>query len=222
MKKSSAPINPWAIAALLLGTMTGTLAQAAPATYTVNETITGPLNGTLGNPTQTDSVVGTITTDGTIGVLHTGNIIGWNLDLLDVTNPTFSYDLTTSNSLISVDTGSVLSADATGLFFDFTGTGSFAFQASSPGAFSGYHYWCLSKNWFGCLDGNSIAPDNVYAGAAGDDLVVAAAGTQGQVGNAPLDQGPVPAVPEPSTYALLGLGLTALVVSRRRLAKRSS
>jgi hypothetical protein len=220
MKKSFAPAKPWPIAALLLGMLTATLVQAAPATYTVNETITGPLNGTPGNPTQTDSVIGTITTDGTLGILHAGNIVSWSLDLLDVTNPSFSYDLTTSNSLISVDTGSVLSADATGLFFNFSGTGSFAFQANSPGAFSGYHYWCLSENWFGCLDGNSIAPDNVYAGAAGDDLVVAAAGTQGQVGNAPLDQGPVPAVPEPSIYALLALGL-GLVASRKRARQGS-
>lgn len=216
MKKSFAPISPWAITALLLGMVVGTQAHAAPTTYTVNETITGPLNGIAGNPAQTDSVIGTITTDGTIGVLHTGNIISWSLNLIDVTNPQFSYDLTMGNSLISVDTGSVLSANATGLFFNFDGTGSFGFQASSPGAFSGYHYWCLSENWFGCLNGNSIAPGNVFAGRAGDDLVVAATGTQGQVGNAPLDQGPVPSVPEPETYALMMAGLAIVGWAARR------
>src|SRR5664280_2246920 len=60
MKKSFAPVNPWAITALLLGMVLGTQAQGAPTTYTVNETITGPLNGTAGNPAQTDSVIGAI------------------------------------------------------------------------------------------------------------------------------------------------------------------
>ena len=62
--------------------------------------------------------------------MHTSNIISWDLNLIDVTNPQFSYDLTMGNSLISIDTGSVLSVDATGLFFDFSGTGAFAFQAT--------------------------------------------------------------------------------------------
>lgn len=206
MKKPPKLIKRWALAALILGTLGATAAEAN-IIYTVNETITGPLNGVAGNPSQTDSVVGTITTDGTIGVLHTGDLVGWDLHLNDLTNPVYSYELTTANSLISVDTGSVLLANATGLSFDFTSTGAFGFQADIPGQYSGYHYWCLSENWYGCLNGNSIAPDHVYAGLQGDDLVVAATGTQGQVGNSPLNQGGSSSIPEPSTIWLLGLGL---------------
>jgi hypothetical protein len=192
----------------------------ADSVYAVNETITSPVNGTPGNPTQTDSVVGTITTDGTIGVLQTTNIISWNLDLIDDTNPLYSYDLTTSNSFVDeYDYGGELSASATGLFFNFSGSGAIFFQADSPGYASGYHYWCLTASFYGCLAGNSIAPDNVYTGNPGDDLVVAS-GTECQVGNSPLNQGGE--VPEPSSLWLLGSGLAGLAgIVRRKIGLRA-
>ena len=200
-------------AALALGMLVGPLARANE-TYTVNETITGPLNGVIGNPLQTDSVIGTITTDGTIGTLHAGNLVGWNLDLVDVTNPQYSTTLTTVNSLIAVDSGDALSATSAGLFYNFAITGGFAFQAKSPGQFSGYHYWCLSENYYACASGNTIAPGNVYGGSPGDDLVIAVVGTQGQVGNAPLDS-PSP-VPEPAMSTLFAFGIVGVALAGRR------
>jgi len=210
----------WALSMLLVALVCAT-AQAGNITYTVNETITGPVNGISGNPIQTDSVVGSITTDGTIGVLNSPNILGWNLDLIDVTNPQYSYLLTTANSSIVGFSGSVLSATASGLFFDFSGSGFIGFQANSPGIYSGYHYWCLNANSGVCALGNSIAPDNVYGAylGHGDDLVIASIGTQGQVGKSPLNPGPPPpppSAPEPASLLLLGAGAASIISARRR------
>jgi len=217
MKEPAKRFSRCLVGVLVLGSLIGTTAQA-DIVYSVNQTITSPLNGVAGNPSQTDSVVGTFTTDGTIGFLHASNILSWNLNLNDLINPLYSINLTQNNSSISVDIGNVLSADATNLYFDFSGTGVFGFQANNPGPYSGYHYWCLSNNeTYYCANGESIAPGNVFAGRPGNDLVVAT-GDLAPVGIQPLDPGSTPlSIPEPASLALLGLGLAGLCFSRRRM-----
>jgi hypothetical protein len=85
----------------------GVLPAAADAIiYNVNRTVV------LG------SVTGTITTDGTIGTLATNDITSWNLTL---NGPAASpFNLTNLNSGVEI-IGNDLSADATNLYFDFSG-----------------------------------------------------------------------------------------------------
>jgi hypothetical protein len=66
------------------------------------------------------SATGNITTDGVIGVLSTADITGWNLTLNDGTR-THLLQGPSLNSVVAVR-GSHLTASATGLFFNFSGS----------------------------------------------------------------------------------------------------
>jgi hypothetical protein len=66
------------------------------------------------------SATGSITTDGVIGVLSTADITGWNLTLNDGTR-THLLQGPSLNSSVAVR-GSHLTASATGLFFNFSGS----------------------------------------------------------------------------------------------------
>ena len=189
--------TPFALAALVA---MGSLVARANIIYAVDTTITS--SDPTGNPLQTDTVEGTITTDGTIGVIGSGNIVSWNLDLIDGLNSANDFDLTTTNSSLVEDIGSALTATATALSFDFSGSGEFLIQANSPGPYSGYRYFCFSTHTSACQAGETISPQDVFVDG------VVATGAAAPIGPQLLD--PPSSVPEPSTYGLMIAGLLGL------------
>jgi hypothetical protein len=181
----------------------GSLVARAGIVYNINTTITSA--EPTGNPLQTDTVIGSITTDGTIGVLAQSNILSWNLNLIDQLNAANDVDLTNSNSEIITFFGTSLSATASGLFFNYGQTGEFGIQEDGF-FFSGEHYFCFSTGTADCLAGETITPDDVYTDA------VVATGSAEPIGNQALDQS---AAPEPS-YGLLVMALLGVCAGVKR------
>ncbi|MBL4697230.1 MAG: hypothetical protein JKX70_00200 [Phycisphaerales bacterium] len=99
---------------------------------------------------ESGSVVGFIETDGTLGTLTTANITDWELtltspDLLfgDVESDTISF----SDSL-NTFVGGVITATATDMMFDMTGSsgeGTLTFQGSS------FNFWCIETAAAACF-----------------------------------------------------------------------
>lgn len=180
----------------------GVVNAQADIVYTFDTTATSA--NPTGNPLQTDTVLGTLTTDGTLGVLAAGNILSWNLNLIDHLDPSKDFLLTPSNSEVVHVFGSALTATATGLSFDFNQSGAeFLIQGdlrgnSLHGISSGFNYFCFSATGGWCLAGESIVPDYY----ATDGVIVPTSGVQ------PTDPG-TNAVPEPATLGLLAFGLLA-------------
>jgi hypothetical protein len=178
------------------------LCSASAIIYNVDQTI------------GVGEVTGFVETDGTIGVLGASNILNWNLLLNDGTNTIdLLGPLSGSNSALGV-AGSDLSATATQLLFNFSGSddGWVLFQA--PVLSTGSNFWCsgimpngIGGKTTGCSDepageALNVKPDpNEFTSLSGTQVIAST-------------------IPEPGSLALFGSGLLLLTgVLRRKLSR---
>ena len=165
-----------------------TAAQAIPIKYTVNSTI--------GDGT----VVGSITTDGMLGILTSENITNWHLTLtapnLEGGSPDMIAFAPASNTLIS---GTAVSATPTQLLFDSSVSGTnFILLQTLTGPPN--NFWCIMNNITGC--GSTALFYEAMGGVVGPPLAAQTTSHTGVVAFA--------TVPEPSTLALFATGLALL------------
>ena len=151
-----------------------------------------------------DTVSGSIITDGTIGFLQTGNVLDYNLYLIDNLDLTQSVTLTPSNSKIYGNSVNGLSPSASGLSFNFSQAGAlFLIQGNEHGYGSGYQYFCFQATSGPCAAGETIVP-NYYQ-------------TDGVVVTSLIGTVPLGAVPEPASWAMMigGIGFVGGAMRRR-------
>jgi hypothetical protein len=134
---------------------------------------------------------GTITTDGTLGVLMVSNITDFDVTL--TTSIGLSEITKSNNQRADFIHGTALTATSAGLFFNFSGSGFFNILTNA--------------NWFMCASAG-CTPDNVWSVNGGGKLA-----TISQFGNIEIAIGPpvpVDTTPLPAALPLFATGLGAL------------
>ena len=186
--------------AIALAALGANGAYAAPITYDVNQII-GP-----------GSITGTITTDGTIGTLSAANITGFNLILNDGTktatlsSPGLVFVNANTSSSAGTPNGADLTATSTNLFFNYSGSDAGDFVLEGDPTFNGEICYTSTSN---CWGPTGVGLYNV--GLDGQSVFISQTGNQ-----------IIASVPEPSTWAMLLLGLFGVGFMMRSVRRKEA
>jgi hypothetical protein len=178
-------------AALICAAMTAFISTSASAASIVyNVDISGP-----------GSLVGQITTDGGTGNLGSGDIVDFNLvaNAFGLPSDTFTGPLSGNNAHFSVY-GTDLTATSTGLFYNFASTSpsSGFFTSNAAGIL------CFNNSVGGCSGVTSSYSSVSLLPPGGQSASLIA----NEIGNVQI--GAVSAVPLPSTWGMMLMGLIGL------------
>lgn len=198
------------VAGLVLAAVSGA-AEAAPITYNVSFGFGG--GGSIGGSFSmySASVSGTLTTDGTSGVLHSNNIGSFDLITSVTQNGTTNTgEFTDADTILAIggnDLSAVTNGNKSNLIFSFSGTGGSLFTLSP-----------IASAGFALIAGNGSSSTGTIAIEAGSTSFTTNISGDSIIGTATLSTVPLPASAPMFGAALFGLAGLGYAAKRKKAA----